>query len=276
MKTLMADSILCSREFHIAQTILSGKSRSFLHNHDFYELFIIQSGEVKHIINNEIYLCRTNTIWLVYPEDKHCFEENQGLKVNFINLAFSKETLAKIASFYHSVSGCECRLYSLARHVELNPVLCKALIEKIQILANAGSNEAAMLSSILFETLCHLTEGEKKYIPYWLSDSCRRMGEKENFSLGLRRFVEICGKTQEYLTRSMQLYYQKTPTEFVNELRLSEGASLLRNTDMPVLEVMYDCGFNNVSHFNKLFKDKYGLSPLKYRQTNLNVIRGFG
>lgn len=66
----------------------------------------------------------------------------------------------------------------------------------------------------------------------------------------------------------------KTFTDFVTELRLGKAAQLLQLHDMSVMQVGYESGFQNASHFNKLFIRKYNISPLKFRKQYLtNKVR---
>ncbi|OIQ39678.1 MAG: AraC family transcriptional regulator [Bacteroidetes bacterium MedPE-SWsnd-G1] len=64
-------------------------------------------------------------------------------------------------------------------------------------------------------------------------------------------------------------YYKKvtgkTFTQFVNEFRIVHATKLLTESHSSITEICFECGFNNFSHFNKLFKKFTGKSPLKYR-----------
>lgn len=58
----------------------------------------------------------------------------------------------------------------------------------------------------------------------------------------------------------------KSFTHYVIELRLGKAAQLLQFTDLPVANVCYQCGFNNLSHFNRSFQKMYQTTPLKFRR----------
>lgn len=64
-------------------------------------------------------------------------------------------------------------------------------------------------------------------------------------------------------------YYKKvtgkTFTQFVNEFRIVHSTKLLLETHSNITDVCHESGFNNFSHFSKLFKKITGKSPLKYR-----------
>ncbi|EDP70964.1 transcriptional regulator [Flavobacteriales bacterium ALC-1] len=57
----------------------------------------------------------------------------------------------------------------------------------------------------------------------------------------------------------------KTFTKLVNEYRVVHATKLLYESQMSITEVSFECGFNNFSHFNKLFKEFTGKSASKYR-----------
>jgi AraC-like DNA-binding protein/uncharacterized RmlC-like cupin family protein len=59
----------------------------------------------------------------------------------------------------------------------------------------------------------------------------------------------------------------KTFTQIVNEYRIVHATKLLsEESDMSIADVCYECGFNNFSHFNKVFNDITGKSASNYRK----------
>lgn len=55
--------------------------------------------------------------------------------------------------------------------------------------------------------------------------------------------------------------------QLLQDMRLRTAASLLRDTSVPILEVCADSGFRDVSHFHRLFRRRFGMTPLHYRHT---------
>lgn len=64
----------------------------------------------------------------------------------------------------------------------------------------------------------------------------------------------------------------KTFTEFVNEFRIVHACKLLSEERHTIAEVCFESGFNNFSHFNRLFKQKTGQSPNNYRKAVEKVV----
>lgn len=52
--------------------------------------------------------------------------------------------------------------------------------------------------------------------------------------------------------------------DFIRDMRLNKAAYLLKHTDMNVTEIIYETGFGSNSHFSKVFKSKFGVTPSDY------------
>jgi transcriptional regulator GlxA family with amidase domain len=59
----------------------------------------------------------------------------------------------------------------------------------------------------------------------------------------------------------------------VNEYRVVHATKLLSESQMSISEISFECGFNNFSHFNKLFKEFTGKPASKYRSEMINFIQ---
>lgn len=64
----------------------------------------------------------------------------------------------------------------------------------------------------------------------------------------------------------------KTFTQFVNEFRIVHATKLLAEKQSSITDICFESGFNNFSHFNKLFKKITGKSPMKYRNEMKQLI----
>lgn len=68
------------------------------------------------------------------------------------------------------------------------------------------------------------------------------------------------------LTKQFKEETGKTILEFLIEIRLRLAKTLLKNTSLPIIEILYKVGFNNSTNFNKAFKKRFGSTPLNYRK----------
>lgn len=80
------------------------------------------------------------------------------------------------------------------------------------------------------------------------------------------------GISKATLYRKLKTAINKTPNEFIREIRLDYAAKLLVTTQLTVTEIMYKCGFSNKSYFYREFLKLYGYSPKDYRNKQLEGI----
>lgn len=83
----------------------------------------------------------------------------------------------------------------------------------------------------------------------------------------LEAVAKEIGITQKRLTLRVRNQLNKSPREYLNELRLKEGARLLLETDLAINKIAFDIGYNSAAHFNRQFKLKYEVTPKVYRDT---------
>ncbi len=79
--------------------------------------------------------------------------------------------------------------------------------------------------------------------------------------------VEISGWSKFHFIRKFNEEVGTTPHQFVIEKRLQEVKKLLQNTDLNVKEIALDLGFNSPSSLNQSFKNRFGITPSKFRKS---------
>ncbi|WP_343012288.1 helix-turn-helix transcriptional regulator [Blautia obeum] len=62
----------------------------------------------------------------------------------------------------------------------------------------------------------------------------------------------------------------QTPLEYVMEYRLNTAKQLLDDTKMSITDISYHCGFSSNAYFGKIFHEKYDMTPLQYRNRNID------
>ncbi len=82
----------------------------------------------------------------------------------------------------------------------------------------------------------------------------------------LKRLAELVNMAEGSLCRFFKMNMGITVFEYLNKIKTDFACKLLMDHDLSILEVCYDSGFNNISHFNKQFKKITGLTPSEYRK----------
>lgn len=97
---------------------------------------------------------------------------------------------------------------------------------------------------------------------------------KNNFNqkIMLNEAADILNMSTVSFGRLIKQRTGKTFVEFVNEVRLGYATRLLIETNKSISEICYECGFNNISNFNRTFKKKQGSTPTEFR-VNFNGVK---
>jgi AraC-like DNA-binding protein len=73
------------------------------------------------------------------------------------------------------------------------------------------------------------------------------------------------GMSPAAFSRFFHRHVGKTYVGYLNELRVATACRALVETDRPIIEIAYECGFNNLSNFNRRFLMLKGATPRQYR-----------
>lgn len=86
---------------------------------------------------------------------------------------------------------------------------------------------------------------------------------EENYTspISLEELAYLSGRSLSSFKRDFQSIYNTTPAKWIREKRLSKARQMLQSSQMSVADVAYSLGFENSTHFSRIFKQQYGISP---------------
>jgi AraC-like DNA-binding protein len=87
---------------------------------------------------------------------------------------------------------------------------------------------------------------------------------KENISL--QRLAEYCLVSPFHFSRIFKSMIKASPHQYLTSVRLTHAKILLTETNSPVSDIAYECGFNSPEHFVTAFKQYYKLKPSELRE----------
>ncbi|WP_121812086.1 helix-turn-helix domain-containing protein [Mucilaginibacter kameinonensis] len=92
---------------------------------------------------------------------------------------------------------------------------------------------------------------------------------EENYMnpLKLVDLAYLSGRSLASFKRDFNTIYKTSPAQFLKEKRLNKAKELLTTTDWPVTEIGLSVGFENVSHFVRVYKEFSGTTPTEFRKT---------
>ncbi|MCB1061658.1 MAG: helix-turn-helix domain-containing protein [Verrucomicrobiae bacterium] len=93
----------------------------------------------------------------------------------------------------------------------------------------------------------------------------RHLHQSKSQALRLEDVAEVANLTPKSFCRFFRANTGKTLVQYVNALRVGEACRLLLETNAPVTEIAFQVGFNNLSNFNRRFRELKEMSPREYR-----------
>jgi AraC-like DNA-binding protein len=99
-----------------------------------------------------------------------------------------------------------------------------------------------------------------------LTGIVRMIDEHPDADLSLGRLAQEAGLSPYHFLRTFERLVGITPHQYVRRARLREAAIRLKAESATVLNIALDCGFGDVSNFNRAFKTEFGVSPRVYQR----------
>ena len=95
----------------------------------------------------------------------------------------------------------------------------------------------------------------------------------DNFQrkITLSEIASVANLSAKAFCRYFKSKTRKTFYDFLLEVRVAHACNLLLEKDMSINEVCYDCGFNNLSNFNRYFKKIMDKTPTNYKREFMNA-----
>lgn len=92
-------------------------------------------------------------------------------------------------------------------------------------------------------------------------------------TITLADMAQVSGMSTSHFSLLFHDFFRQTPIDYLNSYRVERACLFLINTDFPVTEVAYRCGFNDSAYFVKVFKKYKKITPKKYRSTLSSLAR---
>jgi len=107
----------------------------------------------------------------------------------------------------------------------------------------------------------------------WISNvnADKRLGLEEimqsnyRYNLNLNQYAQLALMSLSTFKREFKKAFNEVPSQWITKNRLRLAAQLLENTSLSVSDVGFECGFENQTHFSRVFKEKMKVSPLQFR-----------
>ena len=244
-----------------------------LHDHDYYEFFIITSGRTNHIPNGQHQELGEKTLCLIRPQDCHQFTPLPGERCIHINLPVKQEKLAELCAAVGTT--LPELLQAPRRQLRLEDIdfaMFKQSAREINLLRETGAADsfsAMIIRQMILNALVILEKqraGISSSAPEWLRQVLRRIHSPEYISCQASDIYRLAGYSPPVVIRSFRQYTGETVVSYLTKAKMESAKRLLTSTELTVLDIAGRLGYGSVSHFNKLFRGFTGMSPGEYRR----------
>jgi len=254
--------------FVFSEAVYRARSRTLGHVHDLAGVAVVLEGGFEKRMHRSDYQCVPGTLTLEPPGVTHA-ELYGGKDVRALLIEILPSRLAAITAFVPAlpltVSPAHPFAARLAARAALElrtPDFTSPLILEGLALELVGAATRSGVGDPLDTT------------PLWLRLVLERLRDDFRSDVQLDSLAAAAGVHPTHLTRAFRAYQGCTVGEFVRRRRIEWAAVQLASTTVPIATLALSAGFYDQSHFTRVFTERMGVSPGRYRALNQPRRRG--
>lgn len=240
-----------------------------------YLVYVLSGKKTYKTINGEWTLVPGQTLYLKkgaeiihqYFDDEYCMlgfflsdeliRETMDEMKGKIKLNYSQDPAEFTATMVPNSDFLEGYFHSMLTYFRginrpPDPILVLKLKELLINLINCDPLLTSYFNS--------LTESDKP--------SIRQIMEKNYcFKLRLEDYAELSHRSLSTFKRDFQQVFQETPGKWIMKRRVQHAANIIANSAQSISQVAFETGFEDLSHFSRVFKQIIGKSPTEYKKS---------
>lgn len=255
------------------------------HFHSEYEILYVQEGFGTSFVADNIEEFESGDLVLLgsnlphfWKSDDSFYNENSKKNVTYIVIQFSNEFFKEAINEYPEFHLIRELIERSSRGIRFsNSFSEKAkkrltklsfssgfertilLLQFLQFMAK--TDEYKLLAGELYQIENHnFTNDRLTKVMHYLNTSYQNKVE-------LGKVADVANMHPSAFCRYFKQMSGKSLFRFVNDMRISYACRLLIEGKMSVSQICYECGFNNLSNFNRIFKKHTGFTPSGYFET---------
>lgn len=257
------------------------------HNHNFYEIILVEKGSGKHRMNDLVFSYRKNDIFLLTPSDKHEFEIERKTKFIYIKFTthFFETNFFWLKKQTKEMIELVLKRNFLAENIVKNKVETQHIFQLANMLLYSFTEEPRFKEDMTVQLFTPLLTLLAKNI-------MQQPANKKWFALDADRISNILSYISVYAMDRERMRIENLAQEFtlaptyvsiyvkkstglsiqqhVLNYKMKAAEKLLTKSGSNINEIAESLGFVDASHFNKIFKKHKGVSPTDFQKKNIH------
>lgn len=242
------------------------------HKHLRIEINYVKKGNCILRLDNESVTFREGEIMIITSDISHLFEAGpEGttlMQLEFLPEIFSHFSLNAEAG---ANSGAPTSVFLFSEENRLikivNNVRIMRVVQRIVNELEAKSPYYQYLVVMYYAELLILIYRymDEAYLPICTNESLKKaiayIRLNYHLDISITNVAEYTGISERYLRGLFSQHLNLSPLDYLNQIRINKAVELLRNTEMSIKEVCFQCGFQSPQYFSRIFKQQMGVTP---------------
>lgn len=256
-----------------------------VHWHNEFEIIYVKKGEGIITVDLNKYPVKASDISIIPPGHLHSIIQKEGFSMEYENIIFNMDLLI---SKYKDSSFQEFIRPMLNQAFDIPPIITKenadyssisSCLDNIDDICRSfpKAYEFAIKGFLyqFFYFIFHNNSGiQSTPKPDKNMDKLKLLIKyiEINYAsdITVKTAAKLCNFSESHFMRFFKECMNVSFTNYVNDYRLSMVSRLLMTSTESILSIALDSGFHNISYFNRIFKEKYGVTPSQFRKKELS------
>jgi len=249
------------------------------HYHEGLEIYYLLNGERYYFIDNRTYRVKKGDIVLIDKNILHRTIDADNPDHERILIEFHNHFLQPHSKEIKDIDTYSCfnkRKHILTINIEEQIWIENHLFKMIKEDKNKYKGYLSYLKILLLELLIFLgrqTELNSSSTAEYPGQTHKKMAEiasyinkNYQYNLSLNKIANNFNYSPSYLSKAFKQVTGFNFVEYKNNVRVKEARKLLQQTSLNISKIAGMVGYNNITHFGRIFKDITGYSPLNYKK----------
>lgn len=253
-----------------------------LHNHEEFELNFIKNAKgARRMIGDHIEEIDDLELILVGPNLQHAWftHKCKSKEITEVTIQFHKDLFDDKMLRRNQLNFIKTMFEKSVRGISFSRDTIRNVADRITNLNQKhGFDSVLELMSILHDlsisrNMRILSDASFNFKDQFSYNSRRiektfeYMNNNFDKAITLNEVARISNMTEVSFSRFFKNRTGATFIDSLNEIRLGNASRMLIDNNHSIAEVAYNCGFNNLSNFNRIFKKKKGCTPKEFRES---------